>query len=541
MLTTPFVRFRVPGSCTARNVAHVTLLLCASGFLLPRLPRGLNMYDEGLRLYGAMRVLQGAQPYHDFYSNYGPAQFYWPALLFKVFGQNAMVARWGGYAFLVASLITLLVLVRRAGLGAVTLSFWYSAVILPLAGCDLFAHDPALALSFCAAAVLTGRATQSRSRLICSGALIGLAGLFRHDFGLFGLVAILAALAWSSWAESRTSAASFLRSFGCRALWIVAGAAAVALPVYGLLAVRSPEQLVESLLVEPQRMMVYRRLPYAHGLKRAQFTPVLELGSLARAVRLWVMLAPLLVPVVSLPLASRSFRDRLRAGSDRGAILVFLLVFSCGSCVYALGRSDVHHVYPLHCAVAGGLAVGCGIALGRIRRLALRRALVALAASAVASATLGCYVLVREGPRGSVAASWHGAEGLLVSPRLRWVETALSDIARYGNGEPFLIAAGRHDRVHKNDAALYFFAGLPAATYYHDYLPGLTTNRKVQSRMVAELEQRRTRLVLVFSPRLPREPNPSRRSSGITLLDDYLKKHYRVVKKRRAYGVLVRR
>src|SRR5262249_60771523 len=50
-------------------------------------------YDEGLVLFGAVRVLHGDVPYRDFYANYGPAQFYVLDGLFKVFGPSILVGR----------------------------------------------------------------------------------------------------------------------------------------------------------------------------------------------------------------------------------------------------------------------------------------------------------------------------------------------------------------------------------------------------------------------------------------------------------------
>lgn len=52
-----------------------------------------NIYDEGLMLTGAMRVLAGQIPHHDFYANYGPGQFYTLAGLFRLLGESLLVER----------------------------------------------------------------------------------------------------------------------------------------------------------------------------------------------------------------------------------------------------------------------------------------------------------------------------------------------------------------------------------------------------------------------------------------------------------------
>ena len=69
---------------------YPTLFLSAFLFIFATMKRFGSIYDEGLILTGAMRVANGEIPHRDFYANYGPAQFYVVALLFKLFGPSVM-------------------------------------------------------------------------------------------------------------------------------------------------------------------------------------------------------------------------------------------------------------------------------------------------------------------------------------------------------------------------------------------------------------------------------------------------------------------
>ena len=51
------------------------------------------IYDEGLIVQGAERILHGQRPYVDFTSGYPPGQFYTIALVFRVFGSSLMAER----------------------------------------------------------------------------------------------------------------------------------------------------------------------------------------------------------------------------------------------------------------------------------------------------------------------------------------------------------------------------------------------------------------------------------------------------------------
>ena len=79
------------------------------------------------------------------------------------------------------------------------------------------------------------------------------------------------------------------------------------------------------------------------------------------------------------------------------------------------------------------------------------------------------------------------------------------------------------------------------ASYVDQFDPGITTTRSVQQRIVKDLEKNRVRLVVVYRAGLPDEPNKSRESSGVTLLDDYLSETFSPIKVRPQYSVLSRK
>ena len=72
---------------------QILIFLASALFFSLSMERTLGTYDEGVILTGAMRVAAGDVPHRDFYANYGPAQFYLLAALFKLFGQYVVVER----------------------------------------------------------------------------------------------------------------------------------------------------------------------------------------------------------------------------------------------------------------------------------------------------------------------------------------------------------------------------------------------------------------------------------------------------------------
>ena len=86
-------------------------------------------------------------------------------------------------------------------------------------------------------------------------------------------------------------------------------------------------------------------------------------------------------------------------------------------------------------------------------------------------------------------------------------------------------------------------ADRPNPTRYDIQAPGVVTTEPVQREIVADLRRTRPRVVVRDTSPVTaaREPNAAGRSSGVTLLDDYIAGAYREVERHGALVVLVRR
>ena len=177
----------------------LVLLVVSAVCYLPILQMPLNVYDEGIVLAGADRVLWGDVPYRDFWSMYPPGQFYVLALLFKLFGTSATVAR--VYDLFVRALLavcTFLTAKKLGGSTAVALAGWVVALVW--IGFTRFAAYPVYA-----ALVLIGVGlllylhhleTGQGRWLFYSGLALALGAVFRHDLaGMAAFVVLLALLA----------------------------------------------------------------------------------------------------------------------------------------------------------------------------------------------------------------------------------------------------------------------------------------------------------------------------------------------------------
>jgi len=75
------------------KIVLIALFVVSSTYLYPIITKPLLVFDEGLILVGAERILKGHIIYKDFWTAYPPGQFYTVALLFKFFGTSALSVR----------------------------------------------------------------------------------------------------------------------------------------------------------------------------------------------------------------------------------------------------------------------------------------------------------------------------------------------------------------------------------------------------------------------------------------------------------------
>ena len=485
----------------------------------------VGMYDEGIILTGALRVLGGEIPHRDFYANYGPAQFYLVAALLHLSDGSFLAAR--AYDMLVKAMIcgALFVLVRRTcrpGIALMTTAvvwLWFMGL-----GTHLYPVFPCVLLTLLACGLLAKFLRDGARQLTLSaaiGALSGLTALFRYDVGFLLLAANLAAVAVTFCLTGGVRDAA--RRFLPVAAAYAGGALLVFAPVAALfLAVSSPDPFVHDIV----------RFPLAYyGRMRSLPFPA---PTTAEGLVVYLPIVAIVLAIVELR-ESRQDRASPAKASDR---LVDLIVF--GSAAAAFLVKGVVRVSAIHMILAAvpSLVIVAMIVDRWSRAVGGRRhAGWALATFVIIS---GLGVAVVELPqlgtaRDRTLAGWlvengHAGDGcapLLSEPYARVADYIMTHSAP---DERIFVATGRHDKIFVNAVALYFAANRLPATHWHHFDPGLQTRADVQKEIIAELQQGKVRWIVrdhTFDAVV--EPNESARSSNVTLLDEYLSKAYRPV------------
>jgi hypothetical protein len=127
------------------------------------------------------------------------------------------------------------------------------------------------------------------------------------------------------------------------------------------------------------------------------------------------------------------------------------------------------------------------------------------------------------------ALSLERGQGILMSPHLA---TCLEETVTFvekavAPHEKIFVGNGRHDRIFINNVMFYFLARRDCGTRYHELHPGIATTLEAQQEIIEELERSEVQWIVLWKASEGiHEPNDSARSSGVALLDDFLRKSF---------------
>lgn len=473
-----------------------TPVLLVLGALLSgvTLLREIGPHDEGLMLQAAQRIADGQLPYRDFWWNYGPGQPLLLALPVKLFGPSLLWWRLLRVAVdAVVALLAYKLIGRVARNEPIALLGWL-ATAAAMAWPATPSPNPTALLLVLWALLLV------RDHRLWAGALCGLAIVFRPEIGVAGAIAV--ALPGGGWA----------------ALGPAAGVAVVGLlPFF----VAAPGDMwhdtVGFLGVQDLQRLPLRVNPSGIGLDPNKLLELWMPLIFVIATALWAGWAALRRPRWALP------------------ALPLLAV----GLAYLLGRPDEFHLIPLAAVLAIALAAAAAVERRKPLQIAL---IVALALIALHGLERRWGQLVHPPALADVPSSV--ADGVQTTTAdARDLRRLLHDIDLAScPGDPILVAPPRFDRVTVGDPLLYVLADRTNPTRYDVMQPGIVTTAKVQREMIGDLERAKPEVVVRWDdPRAEvREPNGSGRSSGVTLLDDYIGENYLEFDRSGPYRFLVR-
>ena len=529
--------------------------------------RVINIYDEGVILTGAMRVNAGDIPHRDFYVMYGPAEFYLLSWLFDIFGQSVIVERVfdlvirAGIVTIVYASLTLYCRKTIAIFAAVI-----CALSLSFVGHHGYPVYPALLLTIGSSMILLQIFARNTSVLypLLAGLLTGLAALFRYDVGFFAFIAhIFAAIIILS--QSKHGQNKKVRYIFHKLMPYVlaSGVPVVAMLIwYGFNG--ALYSFIHDVITFPsENYNRTRGLPFP-GFSYTISHPIM-----------WIIYLPIVIACFALLsflkrdfLLSKSYpHSSISDVFSRTNGIEFLIVFSLLTIMFYLKGIVRVGAEQLQLALIPSmmiLALLMEISITNTRWFKVM--MVTLAAiSCISSWNAGYKIVIIQ------SSSFFKTKTERTSHRNNFV---LSDVPEFykllsssgiskievdsvgppvsrktsaffvdpdreaairfivqntSPDERIFIGLSRHDIVFWNDVSSYFQANRLPATKWHHFDPGLQTSAKIQSEIIDDLERNKPGYIWLESTwENHSESNESVISSGVTILDEYIRGKYKL-------------
>lgn len=503
--------------------------------------RSINVYDEGIILTGAMRVLNGELIHRDFYANYGPANFYLLAWIFKIFGTTIFIERLLDLCIRAAIVAVIFHIIsakssfRYAIAGATVAGLWLGSV--GLYGYPVY---PALLLALASVQKLSQVTNNSQNPFhpLIAGILTGLCALFRYDVGFFLMLANLLAMSYVQ-IYMKDPSKNTNKLIHNIALYVTGSAPPVLIVLTWYASTGALSGFMHDVISYPTQYYADQRaLPFP-GL-----TNLLNLRGLVNLAIYLPILFVALVPWVLLGSTCSTHRARL-------SMTVFLCMLSTFMYLKGIVRVSVQHMQiSLLPAIIGATLMTAqferhpGKLRTVIRFVALVFMLTAMATAAkwlifnpnlVIKDPITFFQMARASTWTIVdATSKAGTTPRETSAFL--VDAQRGAALRYlsNNTTPsdtVFVGLARHDKIFVNDVSAYFLTQRQPATKWHHFDPGLQTSLPTQQAIVAELEVHKPPFIWLESTwNDVSEPNASAVSSGVKVLDQYIIEHYKSVR-----------
>lgn len=527
-------------------------------FLLLTMSRGISEYDEGIILFGSVRILSGDVPYRDFYANYGPAQFYVVAALFKMFGPSVIVERIWDLLIRSSTILIIYLIIdnawsrRTALFTAFAAALWLTAFRTygyPVFPCLFFS----ILSLYCILPVFMGR--REIPFLLASGVCIGIVALFRYDIGVLAAVGGLFTLGLFHLTqnyETQRKRKALVRS----AVTYVCGIMLVSIPVLLLLlsAVNLHDILLNLVYLPAATYVRFRSLPFPSVAGILNRAINMNIAYIVNLIVYLPILGALVGGIAAFSLGTKRVCADADSVHERGLILHrrwILVQLSAFSALFFL--KGFVRVSPIMMAlsIVPAIMIVC-VTIAQWRQLHYKVAAIIL------WLTFACFIIsslpvVRQTSMlfaenvawaresfgnppltSSVTNSCYPPDGL---ERVRFISLSQLQIdaicyiqQRTEENDYIYVGTGRHDKISANNILFYFASKRLSATKWHHFDPGIQTTKDIQSEIISDLRMKKPRyIVLDILWDFMKEPNESASSSGVTLLDDYIKATYKIV------------
>ena len=538
--------------------------------MLPISLTDINVFDEGFITTGANLVRLGQIPYRDFFSTYGPAQYYLIGTLYLIFGPNLFVSRIF-HAFTLAWLVTIVYLlsvnaysapIRTTELYNVVRNRWISYVVTLVCTSIIltsspYANYPALPATvfLLGAGFFYGKwhPNLAVQNLMISSCLVGIAGLFRWDFGIFGVLAIGTGTVFVFLIAKKTIMSEY-RAITASILPAIAIMSVIYIPILILAnPVRWYWEIIYFSLFEFSK---YRGIEFLRPIY-SELSSSFNAGSVilfySAIFKLLFIMLPTVLPFATIISAGyairRNFIINQAVRPSMQSIFIALL------CIMLLNQMRVRPSLwqGLPAAISALVLIPYLICdhnwkinlpnyplylLNISFRFIASAFLIALL---IVGTTTGIENFLKCFSSVKVDLSIPRANSVRVSVGNQYYSSLIAFISSRTEKQELIYSGVKdHSKLFINDALIYFLSDRLPATRFIEMNPGVANTNSSQEEIIRSLEKSKVRLIVLFDVN-SHEPNLSSVSNNIHILNTYISENYKAINTFGPYTVLERK
>jgi len=521
----------------SKNKLFFILLAAGLAYTLLAFNKYWAPYDEGIIAVASQCLLAGEIPYRDFFIiMYPPGQIYVLAFIFKIFSSSLIAGRI--YTVFLSVGISLLVfhmtvVLTKNRLLSVLSWFFVLVSLAPRLGAIPAPIWPGVFLALLTLSAYMRYLENPKNFLIVLTGLIGgLTVLFRHDMGIFALGAVFISLIINALCNRRRVRELFL---------LVAGALLATLPVVLYFTHQAAaKDAINSLILFPFIHQKTAGLPFPGPCLNPD---MIFHGSLA-----FIKVNQYYIPVLAyfftfIYLLGCFFKRKIQ--EKENLALAAVLLFGVFTFNQVVTRTDPAHLLT----VISPAAILFGFLAHRALRYKFGLRINTLSLYSAGAILLFLFSLLsiknidkyvknnfRKICKGDVIMTRFGRGAIYVpkDEREEVLETLRFIRENTAPGEKIYVGNIAHWKDDFNGSILlYFLADRLPATKYYEQAPGLLVDPEVREEIKNSLAKNNVNLLVLQDIVLPR-------LHGESLLDDFIRKNYKLDKKFGKYNIYLR-
>lgn len=473
------------------------VFIVAFMWYIPDVDLPYNLFDEGMQLYSAARLLNGYLLYQDTCIPYGPGLSLMLALVFKVFGDTMIAARYCIAVITAISVAVLYLNFRLLGNVAIAILISFSIMInLPV---WVLNHNMAYMMIFTSTLFYhLYFLNRSYSWIFLAGMFCGFAAVIRQDFGVYLFLSVMISIPINEALQAARQKCLGLKSM----LFFLLGFSVVCAVGYLPFFIISFDDALNNLVLIPYVNARLWTMSYPHFLN-------FKFDEGIYSVYLWFLsdnyLSYIPIFIVFLALISCLFQKKsINKISDHSLWLLPLYFFFTLLCfAYAAGYSDFEHIRP----VLNSSIILLGLLMifwfktiesRHIKGFITVLCIIIFATISLKPFDLKYFYQVLLKPELS-AVRFSRLKGILLKGEYReYIKTLYFKIRpSLAKNEKIFIGKFNYGGGTAHDIVAYFVLERDSPTPFYTFFPAIVGNPKYQHRIVEDIEKSNLQYILI--------------------------------------------